>query len=490
MISLRKLVLEACLDTSKKDVIPDRAIRGLECDSRKVQKDFLFVAIRGVKKDGADFIKEAVARGAAAVVADREECRPLVPKAVPFIVAPEGRLAMAKLAAAFYGKPAGKLKVIGITGTNGKTTSSFLVEHLLAAENKKTGVMGTINYRFGGKELPALETTPGPLKIQEILSEMVKADCRYAVMEVSSHALDQQRVSEIDFEGALFTNLTQDHLDYHGTLESYFECKSRLFLGLSKDRFAVLNADDPWVSRLEGKVKSRVVTYGLRNESDLGGREVRWESGATCFDLFWNGEKIKVEIPLIGVHNVYNALGALGVMAGLGFDVKKAAAALKNFGGVPGRLEAVNAGQDFLVFVDFAHTPDGLQNVLASLKPYQKNKLIVVFGCGGDRDRTKRPRMGKSAAELCDFVYVTSDNPRSEDPGVIADEIRAGFPADFKKYSVTLDRKKAIRQALLSARDGDIVLLAGKGHERTQVVGDKALPFSDREEAERVLRGH
>lgn len=490
MISLRKLVLEAYPDLSGKAVIAHCAIRGLECDSRKVEKDFLFVAIRGVKKDGADFIKEAVARGAAAVVTDRPECRPSLPEEIPFILVPEGRLAMAKLAAAFYGRPAERLKVIGITGTNGKTTSSFLLETLLAAENKKTGVMGTINYRFDGKEIPALETTPGPLKVQEILSQMVKADCRYAVMEVSSHALDQNRVSEINFQGALFTNLTQDHLDYHGTLESYFECKSRLFTGLAGDKFAVLNADDPWGGRLKEKVKGRVITYGIEKESDLAARQVRWERGAAHFDLLWQGEKIKVEIPLIGVHNVYNALGALGAMAGLGFDVKKAAARLKNFGGVPGRLEAVSGGQDFLVFVDFAHTPDGLQNVLASLKPYQKKKLIAVFGCGGDRDRTKRPKMGKIAAQFCDFIYVTSDNPRSEDPKRIAQEICAGFPAHFKKYALIGDRKKAIRQALLSARSGDIVLLAGKGHERTQVVGDKAFPFSDREEAQKVLHGH
>ncbi len=486
MIPLKQLLSQAYPDYPKDRVIPSISIKGLECDSRKVEKGFLFVAIRGVKKDGGEFIQEAIERGAAAVVSDREENLAIE---IPFILVPECRMAMAMLATAFYGNPAKSLKAIGITGTNGKTTSSFLLEHLLLSEKKQVGVIGTVNTHYAGKVFPAVETTPGPLKVQQILSEMVDARCQYAVMEVSSHALDQSRVGGIDFEAALFTNLTQDHLDYHQTLEAYFECKSRLFTGLSSQKFSVLNQDDVWTERLKAKVSSRVMTYGIRREADLRAQNIEWKAGRTHFNLVVQQEKIKVELPLIGTHNVYNALGALAVMRALGYDLKKAAAHLSSFGGVPGRLEAVDCGQDFSVFIDFAHTPDGLENVLLSLKPYKERKLIVVFGCGGDRDKTKRPQMGKIASEHCDFVYITSDNPRSENPKTIAEEIRAGLAPGFKDVSVVLDRRKAIRQALLSARKGDLVLLAGKGHETTQVIGDKALPFSDREEAQRVLNG-
>ncbi len=486
MIPLKRLVLEAYPDFPNHRQLPEISIQGLECDSRKVEKGFLFVAIRGVKKDGGEFIREAIERGAAAVVTDSREDGA---QEIPFILVPECRLAMARLATAFYGNPSKCLKVIGITGTNGKTTASFIIEHLLARQNKKVGVIGTINYRFGGKEIPAVETTPGPLKMQQILSQMVDAGCQFAVMEVSSHALDQNRVGGIDFAGGLFTNLTQDHLDYHKTFEAYFECKSRLFLGLSRDKFSVLNRDDAWSEKLRKKVSSSVITYSVNKKADFEADAIEWTGGVTHFNLMFHAEKIKVRLPLIGVHNVYNALGALAVIHGLGFDVKKACADLNSFKGVPGRLEAVNCGQDFSVFIDFAHTPDGLENVMRSLKPYKSGKLIVVFGCGGDRDKTKRPKMGKIAAEYGDFVYITSDNPRSEDPQTIAEEVRQGLPKDFKDYVVEVDRKKAVRQALLSAREGDLVLLAGKGHERTQVVGDKALPYSDREETERVLYG-
>ncbi|MGH7198795.1 MAG: UDP-N-acetylmuramoyl-L-alanyl-D-glutamate--2,6-diaminopimelate ligase [Candidatus Omnitrophota bacterium] len=487
MRSLKALVQEALPDRSPGKALPEISIKGLECDSRGVGKDFLFVAIRGVKKDGTEFIEEAIRRGAAAVVTDR----PLPSSMeIPFILVPECRLAIAQLATAFYGHPARKLKTVGITGTNGKTTSSFLIEHFLLKERKETGVIGTVNTRFAGREIPAVETTPGPLRIQQILSQMVDARCDHAVMEVSSHALDQNRVGGIDFEATLFTNLTQDHLDYHKTLEAYFECKAKLFLGLSREKTAVINSDDPWGVKLMSQVPSKILTYGIHADADLRAEQIAWKEGRTFFNLRWRGSAFAVESPLIGTHNVYNVLGALGVMAGLGFDVRKCAGELKHFKGVPGRLESVDEGQNFLVFVDYAHTPDGLENVLKSLAPYKKDKLIAVFGCGGDRDRGKRPQMARIASEFCDQVFVTSDNPRSEDPKAIAQEVCAGFPAHFKDFTVAVDRRKAIRQALLSAREGDIVLLAGKGHETTQIVGDRTLAFSDREEARKVLRGH
>jgi UDP-N-acetylmuramoyl-L-alanyl-D-glutamate--2,6-diaminopimelate ligase len=485
MISLRELVSQACPE-ARLSSIPDLSVRGVECDSRKVEKDFLFVAIAGVNHDGNEFIRQALQRGALAVVTDKKD---LEPSGGPFILVPECRAAIANLASAFYRHPSRKLKMIGITGTNGKTTCSFLIEHILKNQGQKPGVLGTVHYRFGDKTIPALETTPGPLRIQNILSQMVEAGCGWAVMEVSSHALDQKRIQGIDFSAALFTNLTQDHLDYHKTIEVYFETKSRLFLELSKEACAALNADDERVAGLEKKIGAQVMTYGIKKPCDLRAANIEWHPGHTHFDLFWKDQKLKVQLPMVGLHNVYNALGSLAVAVSLGMDLAKACRSLKDFEGAPGRLEAVQAGQDFSVLIDFAHTPDGLENVLSSLEPYRKKRLLVVFGCGGDRDKTKRPLMGRIAAERSDFVYVTSDNPRSEDPKEIAKDVCAGFPADFKNFSVVIDRRKAIRQALLSARSGDIVLLAGKGHETSQVIGTQKFPFSDHQEAQKVLCG-
>ncbi len=486
MISLKDLLSQTYPEFLNDSRLSDVPVRGVECDSRKVEKGFLFVAVRGVKEDGHAFIREAVERGAVAVVGEE---RQTLASEVPFILVPECRTAMARLACAFYKNPSNDLKVIGVTGTNGKTTSSFLVEHLLRQRQKRVGVLGTVHYRFENHVIPAKETTPGALRIQQILAEMRSGGCEYVVMEVSSHALHQQRVGGIQFEAALFTNLTQDHLDYHGTMEEYFQAKSRLFLDLLPEKTSLLNRDDAWAQKLEKKVSSRKVTYAVHHEADLRAQEIEYKQSRTAFKLLFQGQAIPIESPLIGLHNVYNVLGAFATMSVLGFDLKNTAEHLRSFSGVPGRLESVDCGQNFLVFVDFAHTPDGLQNVLSSLKPYRKNKLIVVFGCGGDRDKNKRPKMGKIAAEFSDFVYVTSDNPRSENPADIAREVQAGFPPNFKNYVVVLDRKKAIRQALLSARESDMVLLAGKGHETTQVISDRVLPFNDREEAERVLNG-
>ncbi len=485
MIPLRKLVLLALPEFKNACSLPDIPILGVECDSRKVKPGFLFVAIRGISQDGNDFIKDAISRGAAAVAAEEKTDGP-----VPYVHAAEPRIALARLAGAFYGRPSEKLVCVGITGTNGKTTSSYLLEHLLKKENKKVGVLGTVNYRFNQKTLPATETTPGPLKIQEMLSEMARGRCGYVVMEVSSHALDQDRTEGVNFQSALFTNLTQDHLDYHETLEAYFGCKARLFLGLRPEATAVLNADDAWVMKLQKIISSKILTYGIHGAADFKAENIEGRRDQTVFDLKGFGKKIRFGIPLIGTHNLYNALGSLALFHSLGFDVQKAADHFHDFQGVPGRLEPVRAGQDFQVFIDFAHTPDGLENVLSCLKSYKSRRLILVFGCGGDRDRGKRPQMAQIASRNCDFVYVTSDNPRSEDPKDIAEEIRGGFPANFKNYRIILDRRKAVRQALLSARSGDVVLLAGKGHERNQWIGTESISYSEREEAERVLSGH
>lgn len=491
MMSLKRLLSGALTDGLSADAVPSGwCVSGIECDSRLVKPGDVFIAVRGAKQDGACFIEEAVLRGARVVVTESVSVPAGVLGQTYFCRVADTRLAAARLAAAFHGYPASHIKAIGITGTNGKTTSSYLIEYFLSSQAKRTGVLGTISTRFGGREVPARETTPGPLILQKILSEMVSASCEYVVMEISSHALHQKRTEGIGFSSALFTNLTRDHLDYHGSMKNYFESKALLFTNLEKESTAVLNADDNWSMKLSDRCRAGVVTYGVCRPADLKADNLSYGAASTRFDLSVSQEAtIGIVSPLVGVHNVYNVLGALAVLKSLGLSVERCAKRLHGFPGVPGRLESVNVGQDFRVFVDFAHTPDGLENVLQSLAPCKTRKLILVFGCGGDRDRGKRPKMAEIAARHCDHVVVTSDNPRSEDPLGIIGEICAGFPAGFKNYTAVPDRRKAVRQALLAARKGDIVLLAGKGHERAQIIGDTSIPFSDRDEAEKVLSG-
>lgn len=484
---LKDLLVQAFPDQSYPGV-PAIFIEGIESDSRKVKKGYLFIAINGTKEKGFDFVPQAIENGAVAVLSEEKAVSNL--PVFHFSVS-DAREALAKLACAFYNFPSRELKMIGVTGTNGKTTCAYLLEHLLTKHGVPSGVLGTINYRYAGIEIPALHTTPDPVQIQSLLAKMREKKCKAVAMEVSSHALDQKRTAGIEFDSALFTNLTQDHLDYHKTMDDYFNSKAKLFFELASNKTAILNADDLWINRLRGKLKCRTLWYGIKNKADLKAVDICAEFGKTHFNLIFDDRaKLPVILPLVGTHNVYNALGALGVLHALGFDLKASADFLADFKGVPGRLERVDCGQDFQVFVDFAHTPDGLQNVLTSLKPYQKRKLIVVFGCGGDRDITKRPKMGRIAAELSDFVVITSDNPRSEDPKAICEAVKAGLPEGFKNFVIVPDRKKAIRQALLSARKDDIVVLAGKGHERSQIIGTQAISFSDQDEARNVLSGN
>lgn len=486
MMILKDLIKKSFPDQSGLEGIPPIPIQSIECDSRRVKPGSLFVAIDGAVSDGKKYISDAIAQGAVAVVSDgpNMEAHP-----VPWIQIADGRAAVAQLASIFYDEPSKQMTVIGITGTNGKTTSSYLVEYFLRQLQISCGVIGTISYRYDGQEVAAVETTPGAIKIQSILADMRDRGCRYVAMEASSHALDQKRVDQIRFSTALFTNLTQDHLDYHKTFEAYFESKAKLFAGLDPQATAVINTDDPWGQKLLTRTQAKVIGYGVGDEAQMRATHLVFTAKGSEYDLQFQGKKIHVSSPLVGLHNIYNVLGALAVVASLGLSWESAAASLGRFPGVPGRLESVDLGQEFGVYIDFAHTPDGLRNVLSATKSSARQKLIVVFGCGGDRDRTKRPLMAKIAAEYSDNVIVTSDNPRSEDPRVITEEICVGFPSSFKNFSVVIDRRKAIRQALLSARSGDVVLLAGKGHERSQIIAGVAHPFSDREEVERVLSG-
>jgi len=467
--------------------------RGLAYDSRRVQPGFVFFAIKGFEKDGHDFIEDAVRRGAVAVVAEKELT---VPPGVTFVRVPNTRRALAAAAAAFYGYPDRWLRVIGVTGTNGKTTTTHLVRAVYAAAEEKTGLVGTLSAVYGDTVLPAERTTPESLELEALLRRMVDEGVTTVVMEVSSHALALERVAEIEFDVAVFTNLTQDHLDFHRDMADYYAAKARLFLGLKelrrkkRPRRAVINVDDVYGQRLAEESGGKVVTYGLMQEADFRAREVELGPHGTTFTVEWAEGEVPVELQLVGRFNVYNALAAFAVGVTEGFPATQVSEALRNVKAVPGRFERVEVGQDFTVVVDYAHTPDGLENALQAARALTAGRVIVVFGCGGDRDAGKRPLMGKIAARLADFTVITSDNPRSEDPRRITAAIEAGFRQVGApgSYAVEEDRREAIALAFRQARPGDIVVLAGKGHEDYQIIGDKRLPFDDRKVATAILK--
>ena len=472
----------------------DFEVKGISCNSKHILDNFVFVAVKGTHADGHNFIEEAIEKGAKAVVAHRghpsQVCLPgrgkSVPKSVSVILVEDTRKALASLAGEFYGNPSKKVKVIGITGTNGKTTVSYLVEALLKEAGFTPAVLGTINYRFKDREIPSWNTTPGVVELQAMLAEMSETGVDYAVMEVSSHALDQSRTEGINFHSAIFTNLTQDHLDYHGTIDNYFAVKALLFRHLSPQAFAVINTDDEYGLRLKGLTPAKVITYGIKKDAFVTAKNIKFDMTHTEFTLELDKKLFDFKTPLIGRHNVYNALAALawGVAAGLDFKVLESA--IKKFGFVPGRLERINVNGSFNVFVDYAHTEDALYNVIVTLRELSQGRLIVVFGCGGERDRTKRPKMGKVVSELADYSIITSDNPRSEPPESIVEDIKTGINKD--NCCVVLDRREAIKRALSLAKPGDTVLLAGKGHENYQVLKDKILHFDDREVVRECLK--
>jgi UDP-N-acetylmuramoyl-L-alanyl-D-glutamate--2,6-diaminopimelate ligase len=490
--------------TTLLDALPDKTVlgslpagvTGVAYDSRKVAAGALFVAIPGFKQDGRKFAADALGRGAAVVVAEGAD--PLPGSAAARVLVPSSREALARLADAYHGHPSRRLSVIGITGTNGKTTTSLLVEALLGAGGRPTGVIGTIQYRVGDQAEAASQTTPEALELQALLARMVDAGVGGAAMEVSSHALSLSRVDGIEFDVAVFTNLTQDHLDFHKTLEAYRDAKARLFGLLARSRkprrAAVVNVDDPagaaMISAAEADPRVRILTFGLRAPALL--RPRRWESGmdGITLEVVTPGGEIAITSALVGEHNVMNLLGAVGVGLALEMEPAQIGRILSGVATVPGRFERVEAGQPFLVVVDYAHTPDALENVLATARKLLKPgaRLGVVFGCGGDRDRGKRPIMGGIAARLADRAWVTSDNPRSERPEAILAEIETGIPATAAgRHESVADRRRAIQGAVGWAREGDVVVIAGKGHETYQIVGSEVLPFDDREVARTAL---
>jgi UDP-N-acetylmuramoyl-L-alanyl-D-glutamate--2,6-diaminopimelate ligase len=473
----------------------DPDVRSVEYDSRRVKPGCVFVAMRGESSDGNRFIDQAIAAGAVATVTDSaaEKPRP----EVAWAVVANGRRALARISANFYRKPAERMAITGITGTNGKSTTAFLVEAILSAAGRKSALIGTIEYHVAGKVLPAPHTTPEALELNRIFSEALGQGATDAVMEVSSHALAQERVFGVPFDVAVFTNLTRDHLDYHKTMEEYFAAKRVLFEGCGTDppRAVVTNGDDDCGARLaefSRKRSSLVLKYGWQR-GDLHAEKVEITTRGTSFDLVMPGGKIAVFSALIGRVNVYNILAAAGAGYARGCAAQAIAAGIDGLACVPGRFERVDCSQPFTVVVDYAHTDDALRNLTALARELvsgtgPKGRVLTVFGCGGDRDRNKRPLMGEAAGRGSDFVVLTSDNPRSEDPLAIINDAVVGLQKSGVKYSVEPDRRKAIALAIGEARPGDIVLLAGKGHEKVQITRAGAAPFDDLEVARAALR--
>ncbi|MDI3280085.1 MAG: UDP-N-acetylmuramoyl-L-alanyl-D-glutamate--2,6-diaminopimelate ligase [Bacillota bacterium] len=472
-------------------------ISGVAHDSRRVKGGDLFVAIRGLRQDGHQFIPEAIGRGAAAVLVER----PVeVPAGVAVARVADTRAALGPVAASFYGYPAEKLLVVGVTGTNGKTTTTYLIKAILEEAGHIVGLIGTVRNLIGERELPAERTTPEASDLQELLARMVAEGATAAVLEVSSHAVVLHRIDGCFFDAGVFTNLTQDHLDFHGTLQAYLEAKAAFLAGLGRGRrfggrkeraVAALNADDPQASFIRRQIdekKVRIVTYGRREGAEVQGAEVDLEARGMAMRVLLPTGTLPLRLHLTGEFNVSNALAAAAVTWGLGIPPEAIQKGLAKVRGVPGRFEAVEEGQNFSVIVDYAHTPDGLEKILRAVRGVTSGRVIAVFGCGGDRDRTKRPVMGEIAGREADYVVVTSDNPRSEDPAAICREIEEGLRPTARPYEVVLDRAQAIQRAVDLAQTGDAVVIAGKGHETYQIFRDRTVHFDDREEARRALR--
>jgi UDP-N-acetylmuramoyl-L-alanyl-D-glutamate--2,6-diaminopimelate ligase len=458
-----------------------RPLTGVAYDSRTVQPGTIFVALRGQKADGAVFAGQAAARGAIAIVAETE---PTSGMTVPWLKVPDARLALALIADRFFDSPSRRMPVVGVTGTNGKTTTCYLLASVLDAAGLTAGVMGTVSYRVGRDEREASRTTPEAPDVQQLLAQMIARGCRSAVMEVSSHALALRRVDGMRFSAAVFTNLTRDHLDFHADMEQYFAAKRRLFEMLEADATGVVNADDPRAPALLAACRRRL-TYGITQTADVMPGPFALDIGGLTLDIRTPKGSIAVRSSLVGRPNVYNILAATATAVALDLPLDAVARGVQALPGVPGRFEVVSgAGDDVTVVVDYAHTDDALRNLLETARPLAAQRLVTVFGCGGDRDTTKRPLMGMVAARLSDIVIITSDNPRSEDPGRIVEDICRGItPASHAGRQVevktVVDRAEAIERAVSMAAAGDLVLIAGKGHEKYQQIGDRVLPFDD-----------
>ena len=462
----------------------DPEVLKLEYDSRKVEPGSVFFCIRGEASDGHKFAAMAAEKGACALV-----CEEKLDLDLPQLIVEDSRLALANLAEAWYGFPHRELKILGVTGTNGKTTTTHLVKHILDAAGKKTALMGTNHIIIGEEAFPATHTTPDSLQLSSYLRKMADAGYEYLIMEASSHALKQGRTAAIDFKTGAFTNLTQDHLDYHKTFDDYLKAKEILFIGLDEEKGrGIVNFDSEYCADFLGVTKAPVWTYGLKDGADLRADNIVVTADGTAFDLVFEGQVYPVKINLIGDFNVYNSLTAIGIAAGEGIPMEDVVSAIGTAHQVKGRFEKVKEQFGPTVIIDYAHTPDGLENILQTAAKLRTNRVILVFGCGGDRDKTKRPIMGKIGGTYADYSFVTSDNPRTEDPMTIIRMVEEGIKESGGKYEVCCDRRDAIRNAILMAEDDDLVVVAGKGHEDYQIIGTEKIHFDDLEEVKEALK--
>ncbi|MDP5273152.1 UDP-N-acetylmuramoyl-L-alanyl-D-glutamate--2,6-diaminopimelate ligase [Chengkuizengella axinellae] len=473
----------------------DTVITGIQTDSRKIKSGDLFVCVVGHRMDGHNFAEQAVENGASALVVERK-----VKLDIPTIYVKDSRIALALFASAFYQYPSHKLKLIGVTGTNGKTTTTYLIDKILRDRFFKTGLMGTIQMKIDHQTYSVENTTQESLELQKNLNLMVKRNIDYCIMEVSSHALEMGRVIGCRYRTAVFTNLTQDHLDYHGTMEKYKQSKGLLFSRLGNtfsdnpnlNKFAIVNGDDEASSYFKKLTTAEVFTYGIEKEDvDVRATDIQITSQGTQFKVISFAGTLDFHLRLIGKFNIYNALAAVATSLIEGISLEEIKGSLKQMKGIDGRFEAVYENQDYLVIVDYSHTPDSLENALKTISEFAEGKIVCVFGCGGDRDRTKRPLMGRIAAKYSDYVYVTSDNPRTEDPKQILIEIEQGISDSGmakNQYELIVDRYQAIESAIKNAKEKDIILIAGKGHETYQEVHGVKNEFDDRLVAKKVIR--
>ncbi len=470
-----------CIRYIKGDLLKD--IEGIAYDSRKTGENYIFVAIKGLVYDGHDFIKDAVEKGASAVISEQE--LPLDFDHITQIIVDDSKKALADIAKIFYNDIDEKMCLIGVTGTNGKTTITYLIKDILENLHKKVGLIGTICNKIGNKTLSTERTTPESLEIFKLFKEMYENDVKDVVMEVSSHGLALERVHGLKFDIGIFTNLTQDHLDFHGNLQNYYCAKKKLF---EMSKAGIINIDDDAGRRLFEETNIPKISYGIRNPCDVRAEDIRFSSKGVNFKVItpFGSEIISLNTP--GIFSVYNALASISAGVVLGIELHKIKEALLKSKSVPGRFQVVDEGQDFQVIVDYAHSPDGLENILKGVKEFTKGKIIVVFGCGGNRDKTKRSIMGRIAAELSDYAIITSDNPRFENPETIASEVEGGIIQGNCKYLKIINRRDAIEYAIRQAHSNDTVIIAGIGHETYQILGDKTIPFDDRKVAREVLR--
>jgi UDP-N-acetylmuramoyl-L-alanyl-D-glutamate--2,6-diaminopimelate ligase len=471
----------------------DQLVTSVTDDSRAVASGSLFVAVKGERVDGHRFVAQAIQAGAAAIVA--QESVEVV--SLPLVKVADSRKALGLIGSRFYGDPSARLSMIGVTGTNGKTTTTYLCKALLEGIGRHVGLIGTVAYQIGAETMPASHTTPGALELQGLLMKMTQAQLDSVVMEVSSHALAMDRTAGCEYDAAVFTNLTQDHLDYHRTMEEYFQAKLRLFTGLGigkkTGQRAIVNMDDPRGAQIRNACRVPVWGFAVKGQADIKAEKVRLSMNGSTFSAATPSGTFTVESRLVGEHNVYNLLGAIGVALHVGATCDQVREAVERVTNVPGRFERVSAGQDFTVVVDYAHTEDALVRLLTAAQALRTHRIITLFGCGGDRDRGKRPKMGRAAVEYSDVVVLTSDNPRTEDPIAILQEVEVGVREALQRrshveYHLVPDRRDAIGMAMRLARSGDIVLIAGKGHEDYQIIGTKKIHFDDREVAREAIQ--